>query len=97
MGLQGGCGLTVGATAATYTKCTLLDAGTAYDLYYNLTMSGASAILEVGIAATTLGWVGVGFPESGQEMVGTDSVIAKADASSTTGAHSVIAAETSSG
>lgn len=71
----------------TYSQCSSLDAGTAYDLYYSLTPSGASAIMEVGIAADADGgWVGIGFPQSGQEMVGSDAVIAKTDAASTTGA-----------
>ena len=83
--LQGGCGLTVGGYAVTYSQCSTVDAGTAYNLYYTLTPSGASAVMAVGIAANSDGWVGIGFPQSGQEMVGTDSIIAKADASSPTG------------
>ena len=85
--LQGGtCTVAINGPATTYQQCSTLDTGTDYDLYYTLDNSTGSTLLDVAISAeATNGWVGIGFPQSGQNMVGSDAVIVKSAASSPTG------------
>ena len=77
--------LAVNGISTTYSQCSQLEPTSSFDLYYTLQNPGATTTLQVAISAMATGWIGVGFPQQGQEMVGTDSVIIKTAAGTATG------------